>query len=133
MPSRTVVGVVLLLAVGLSAGCALMPAKPDARPPSPFRSDGCSLFPDGNYRVCCEAHDRAYWCGGSREQRREADLELARCVAGKGHLRLGELMRRGVRLGGVPWLPTPWRWGFGWPFGHGYTRGPQSCAGAAAD
>lgn len=20
----------------------------------------------------------------------------------------------GVRMGGTPWLPTPWRWGYGW-------------------
>jgi hypothetical protein len=27
---------------------------------------------------------------------------------------IGSLFYAGVRLGGAPWLPTPWRWGYGW-------------------
>ena len=26
-----------------------------------YTSDGCTLFIDGDYEDCCEAHDRAYW------------------------------------------------------------------------
>jgi hypothetical protein len=29
-------------------------------------------------------------------------------------------MLQGVRAGGSPSLPTPYRWGYGWPFGRGY-------------
>jgi hypothetical protein len=25
-----------------------------------------------------------------------------------------------VRIGGSPYLNTPFRWGYGWPFGRGY-------------
>lgn len=64
-----------------------------------------------------------YWCGGSLLDRLRSDLALARCV---GHGPLGGLMFLGVRLGGSFWLPTPWRWGFGYP----YPRGTSFCGGA---
>ncbi len=84
----------------------------------PFRSDGCSLWPDGNYYGCCVEHDRAYHAGGTRAQRLAADLELRRCVAARGHPILAKIMFRGVRLGGGPWLPnlrpfSRFRWGYG--------------------
>jgi len=25
-------------------------------------------------------------------------------------------MLAGVRVGGMPYLPTPYRWGYGWPY-----------------
>ena len=33
---------------------------------------------------------------------------------------LPELMRAGVRVGGAPWHPVPWRWGYGWDYCRGY-------------
>lgn len=27
---------------------------------------------------------------------------------------MGSIMYLGIRIGGSPWLPTPWRWGYGW-------------------
>lgn len=27
----------------------------------PYATDGCTLYVDGDYGDCCEAHDRAYW------------------------------------------------------------------------
>ena len=80
----------------------------------PFKSDGCSMFPDGKYVSCCEMHDLTYHKGGTKIERLKADLKLAECVAGStGKVWLAVLMFIGVRIGGVPWLPTPWRWGFG--------------------
>ena len=38
---------------------------------------------------------------------------LRDCVRGKGHKYLAPLMYLAVRVGGVSWLPTPFRWGFG--------------------
>jgi hypothetical protein len=32
-------------------------------------------------------------------------------------------MYGGVRVGGHPWRPTYWRWGYGWPSPHWYTEG----------
>jgi len=92
----------------------------------PFTSDGCSRFPDGTlqrsdlWRSCCEAHDLAYWRGGTREERAAADAELQRCVAATGENEIAGIMLIGVRLGGSPWWPTPYRWGYGWPWLRGY-------------
>ncbi len=89
-------------------------------PIRPFVTDRCTLFPDGDWGGCCVEHDRAYWRGGTRRQRREADIELMRCVAAKGHPWIAMIMYIGVRIGGTPWLPTPWRWGFGYKYPRGY-------------
>lgn len=86
-------------------------------PPLPFVSDGCSCWPDGDWVECCVRHDLAYWVGGTREQRKAADLDLKHCVAEeRGHPFMGYAMYLGVRPGGVWWLPTPFRWGFGWDY-----------------
>lgn len=84
-------------------------------PPAPFTTDGCSLWLDDGWVDCCVTHDMAYWCGGSARDRAAADRELERCAEQAG-ARLIPLMYGGVRLGGVAWLPTPWRWGYGWPW-----------------
>jgi hypothetical protein len=93
---------------------------------APFSTDGCSLFPDGTpgrselWRKCCVAHDKAYWRGGTDEERKAADLALKKCVADLGEPQVGELMFNGVRVGGAPYLPTAFRWGYGWPYPRGY-------------
>jgi hypothetical protein len=38
-------------------------------------------------------------------------------------------MRFGVRLGGVPWTPFHWRWGYGHPWPHGYLAERASTTG----
>ena len=46
-----------------------------------FVSNGCSVWPDAkNYLGCCVQHDLAYWCGGSRQDRAQADAALRECV-----------------------------------------------------
>ena len=88
----------------------------------PFRTDGCSMFPDGipgdrtRWLHCCVEHDMAYYVGGPREARTRADAALATCVAEQTNDVLGELMYVGVRVGGTPALPMPWRWGYGWTY-----------------
>jgi hypothetical protein len=88
----------------------------------PFTSDGCSAFPNGTLEQnqlwlhCCRAHDFAYWKGGSYEQRSIADQKLKTCVADVGEEHVASLMLAGVRVGGTPFLPTPFRWGYGWPY-----------------
>ena len=97
------------LLAGLAAG------RCDRTPPHPFTTDGCSMAPDGDYASCCVDHDIAYWCGGSDERRREADRRLAACVREHGHSPcFASFVRGTVRVGGAPWLPFPWRWGYGW-------------------
>jgi hypothetical protein len=85
-------------------------------PPNAFKSDGCSCFPDGNWVECCVRHDLVYWVGGTRKERLIADAELKKCVSEKGHSITAVLMYYGVRAGGVWWLPTAFRWGFGWDY-----------------
>jgi len=118
-----------LLAITLILLFMAFPAKGDDRPtpPRPNPHDGCSCVPDINdkIRACCDAHDVAYWYGGTRQQRKQADQDFKECVITAGHPFIAGLYYAGVRMGGVPWLPTPYRWGFGWPYskGHrGYTK-----------
>lgn len=80
--------------------------------PADFKSDSCTLFPDGNYCECCVEHDKDYYFGGTEKERRASDRRLYRCVKQKNKFVAG-LMYLGVRIGGVSWLPTPFRWGFG--------------------
>ena len=92
----------------------------------PFTSDGCSSFPDGTFKhkdlwlKCCATHDYAYWKGGTYEERKVADKELKTCVAAVGEPDIATLMLAGVRVGGTPYLPTKFRWGYGWPYLRGY-------------
>ena len=94
---------------------------------APFTSDGCSVFPDGTaqqqslWARCCIAHDLAYWKGGTQAEREAADHELQRCVSAVGEPGVADLMLAGVRVGGSPHWPTSFRWGYGWPWGRGYT------------
>ena len=85
-----------------------------------FHSDGCSWFPDGDYADCCVEHDRSYFFGGTARQRSHADALLYRCVASKGRFEkriIAPMMWVGVRVGGMGWLPTPFRWGYGKKYG----------------
>ena len=94
----------------------------------PFKSDGCSLFPEGSpeqkklWLECCIAHDYAYWKGGTFQQRLEADLNLKACVEKVADLESGLIMFTGVRVGGTPLLPTPFRWGYGWRYPRFYKQ-----------
>jgi len=91
----------------------------------PFRTDGCSDFPDGNlehktlWLNCCIAHDLAYWLGGTFAEREAADRALVQCVTKVGEPEIAKLMMAGVRVGGSPYWPTPFRWGYGWSYWDG--------------
>lgn len=95
--------------------------------PNPFSSDGCSRFPDGTHTQpslwldCCRTHDAAYWAGGTAQQRAMADAALQQCVNDKQQPSISAIMLMGVRVGGSPFIPTPFRWGYGWPLGRGYS------------
>jgi hypothetical protein len=93
----------------------------------PFRSDGCSLFPDhsvitrDDWCACCLEHDLAYWRGGTRAERERADARLQECVFAKtGDEHLARLMYEGVRFGGSPYFYNWYRWGYGWPYDRKY-------------
>ncbi len=108
--------VVMVFVFAAGAGSALAQTGSQQTMPPDFKSDGCSLFPDGNYRDCCVEHDKAYYFGGSLKERSDADKQLYRCVKAKGgrcNKMTARIMWLGVRVGGVSFLPTPFRWGFG--------------------
>jgi hypothetical protein len=89
----------------------------DAQPEFPFTTDGCSMAPDGKWGECCLAHDVRYWCGGTRDDRLEADRALKACLMEhKGPVVAG-FYYLGTRAGGWRRVPFGWRWGYGdpWP------------------
>jgi hypothetical protein len=111
----------LLVFVLLTGGCS------SAKGPKDFTSDGCSLFPDGDFKNrnlwcdCCFTHDIAYWRGGTEEERKQADEALRQCVQKRTKSKtMAKLMYEGVRAGGHPAFPTWYRWGYGWEYGRGY-------------
>jgi hypothetical protein len=104
----------VLLIVAQSAN-AQSAADKGQMPPN-FRSDGCTFFPDGNYNDCCVEHDKDYFFGGTSKERWRADKRLYKCVRTKKgwpNKLIAPVMWVGVRIGGVSFLPTPFRWGFG--------------------
>lgn len=83
---------------------------------SEFESDGCTGFPDGNYRDCCVVHDREYFAGGSLKERWRSDVKLFQCVWSKPKFYnklIAPVIWLGVRAGGIPYLRTAFSWGFG--------------------
>ena len=107
----------LLPAFLLISACASHPRL------DPFRSDGCSMWPDRkwtggkSYCSCCVVHDVAYWQGGSDAERLAADDSLRACVARKtGDTAYADAVWAGVRAGGPGWAPTWYRWGYGWTY-----------------
>lgn len=73
------------------------------------------------WRECCVVHDRAYYYGGTREEKRTADQALKDCVAATlGDSIAGELlassMEWAVTIGGQPFFATSYRWGYGEDF-----------------
>ncbi len=114
------VGFILLLAL------LLLGTFSHAAVLAPFTTDGCSKFPDGppaepdRWRNCCLEHDKAYWLGGTRAERKEADKALKSCIAKVENRVLADVMWAGVRAGGSPYWPTSFRWGYGWTPSRGY-------------
>ena len=101
---------------------SLVSVSAQAETIAPFTTDGCSIFPDGTYEQkelwlsCCTAHDYTYWQGGTYDERLIADEQLQQCVAKVGEPQIANLMLAGVRIGGSPYLPTSFRWGYGWSY-----------------
>lgn len=87
-----------------------------------FISDGCSggmswffihiLHELEPWHCDCIKHDQEYWLGGAYRDRRQADRDLAIAVISKGYFWWGVIMYIGVRIGGSPWWPFSWRWGY---------------------
>lgn len=108
---------ILLIAIMIVAvGCSSYPGI------RPFKTDGCSMCPDGSWGHCCEAHDIPYWKGGTAGERWDADVAMFKCVREETNWLWASVMFVGVRIGGFPYWPFPWRWGFGWDYAKGYGK-----------
>ena len=99
-------------------------------PKSPFKSDGCSWWPD-KWRAStgemvsiykrCLTHDLHYWAGYPEKNnpieqvaRFVADAKLViGVVKDTKRIDLGEMMFAGVRTGGHERWQMPFSWGFG--------------------
>jgi hypothetical protein len=55
------------------------------RPPNSFTSDGFSMSPDDNWGPCCMEHDISYWCGGTKQDRMDADYKMKQCITKMGY------------------------------------------------
>ena len=73
-------------------------------------SDGCTMWPDGNYVSCCHEHDESYAKGGTWRDRLKADWKLAKCVKDKKHPVVAPLMFVGVRILGSLLWPYHMKW-----------------------
>jgi hypothetical protein len=93
------------------------------RPTKGFKSDGCSGGMSWTWRKwtnkrlpwedACIKHDKAYWLGGSCNDRKLADRKLRATVHANGYPRVAFLMYYAVRIFGAPyWAPTN-TWGYG--------------------
>ena len=101
-----------------SDGCSGGMSAAYARLPREIRQQAGETLP---WRECCIVHDRAYYYGGSRNEKLAADEALKACVAkilGDEPLGvlLGSAMQIAVTIGGLPYFATPYRWGYGEDF-----------------
>ncbi len=106
----------MLLALTFS-NCRTLPREVPLRD---FTTDGCTGGPEGTrcdpdaWLHACLEHDFRYWQGGTRKQRREADILLREQIRETGNPGMGNLAFVAVRVGGSALWPTPFRWGYGW-------------------
>jgi hypothetical protein len=100
-------------------------AGPDAHEhehdaPVPFTANGCSGFREGKFYSCCFVHDFAFWAGGSRDDRHQADVRFRQCLI---DVTQGNLYDRAIAdigfllmiLERIPGEVVNDGWGRGWP------------------
>lgn len=112
--------------IALALICLLSIAPPVmADTLKPFATDGCSMWIDGPpgspnlWRHCCVAHDLAYWVGGTEEQRQHADETMKLCIQTAQQPMIATHTYNSVRMGGGPYWPSTYRWGYGWHYLNG--------------
>lgn len=115
-----------IVRVSLALVCWFLMAVPAAADTlKPFATDGCSMWIDGPpgspnlWRHCCVAHDLAYWIGGSEAQRKQADETMKLCIRQAQQPMIASHTYNSVRMGGGPYWPSSYRWGYGWHYLNG--------------
>lgn len=83
----------------------------------PFVSDGCprilgniSYPQEDQWKLCCVEHDKAYWKGGSLDERQKADSDLHSCITSRGAPEAARLIYYSVRSA----QKNASSWGYGW-------------------
>ena len=125
----------LIFALGLAVRCssftaARAPASYESIDPKilfdklkPFVSDGCprlakmiSYPREDHWQLCCVEHDKAYWKGGSLEEKQQADSAFHSCVSERGSPDAARLMYYALRS--VQKSSHVQTWGYGWVIPH---------------
>lgn len=73
---------------------------------------------------CCSALDLEYWRGGTFIAQREANDAFRSCLGDvypESYVPI--IAYYGLYVVNSPFIPTSWRWGYGWDFGHGFRDG----------
>jgi len=73
---------------------------------------------------CCSELDREYWRGGTFIAQREANSAFRTCLGDvypESYMPI--IAYYGLYAVSSPFVPTSWRWGYGWDFGHGFRDG----------
>lgn len=84
-----------------------------------FLTDGCphiqgsiSYPKEDQWKLCCVEHDKAYWKGGSIEERQKADSDLHACITERGAPEAARLIYYSIRSAHKNPMSLPW--GYGW-------------------
>lgn len=73
---------------------------------------------------CCSELDRQYWRGGPFTAQREANQTFRSCIASVyPESYIPVMTYYGLYVFSSPFVPTSWRWAYGWDFGHGFRDG----------
>lgn len=77
--------------------------KYESKIPTEFKSDGCTLFPDGKkYKSCCRLHD--YARKDKSVNNKKADAMFFECMKDRSNLLVAALTYLFVRIQGVTGL-----------------------------
>lgn len=118
---------ILVLLTIFFASTAWAQSFPPEREMRPFKTDGCTMAPEGTinrpnlFHNCCVEHDLRMWGGGTKSERKTADWGLRTCIrklAGPGY---ADIYYNAVRLGRLsPVTIRSKRWGNAWYEFDGY-------------
>lgn len=121
--------ILVLALLSFSAVAALRGPFPSDRELRPFKTDGCTMAPEGTpqrpnlFRPCCMLHDLRFWGGGTEAERDQADLKLRACIRAKAGAGWAAIFYNAVRAGRLsPWTIESKRWGNAWYELDGYRQ-----------
>ena len=97
------------------------------------KGNKCSDFPDSTWGRCCTLHNKAYYYGGSKKDKIQADFRLYQCVKRNGHPIIAVIMWLGVTLFGGPHWPHGFRWNRGYNYWESLSYFDRKCKKKSKD